>query len=89
MVYKIMLDPIVCGRNDQTIYISQEGAEIIWSAYKANFPGQPQTMGQRNNRGGVCWLSEINGWKKSGFLPQDFDYKRFEVAVEDNETTKQ
>lgn len=78
--FKIMLDPKLQGRNDETVFISEAGAKIIWAAYTAMFPGITQTMERRNERGGIAWLSEIEGWKKSGHLPPDFDYMQYIVS---------
>lgn len=78
--FRIMLDPNKCGTKEGTAYISNEGAIIVWGAYMAMFPCVTQTMEQRNERGGIAWLSEIEGWKKSGHLPPDFDYTQYVIS---------
>lgn len=75
-----MLDPNLPGRKDGVVCVSEEGALIIWAAYKANFPSVSQTMERREERGGICWLSEIESWKKSGHLPSDFEYTQYVVS---------
>ena len=77
MPYKIMIDPVIVGRQDDVALISEEGAKILWHAYKSKFPSAGQTMERRNERGGICWLSEIKSWAKEGYLPADFDFDEF------------
>lgn len=57
-------------------HITEEGANIIWAAYVKLY-GNCQTMENREKRGGVCWLSEIDHFKKEGALDQDFDYTKY------------
>lgn len=59
-------------------FINETGSEIIWSAY-TQLHGNKQTKDQREKRGGICWVSELDYWKATGALPSDFDYKKYEV----------
>lgn len=79
-IYRLMLDPDTMGRKTGIAYISEEGAKIIWAAYQSCFPGQPQTMEQREARGGICWLSEIRYWKEGGHLSKDFNLNDYRVS---------
>lgn len=56
--------------------ITEEGAKIIWKAY-IDCCGNAQTMEQREARGGIAHDSEIEYWKKKGYLPADFDFKDY------------
>lgn len=66
------------------IKISEDGARIIWAAYVKLY-GNCQTMEKREERGGVCHLSEIDHFKKEGALSLDFDYTKY-IADENNTT---
>ncbi len=60
-------------------FINEDGAKIIWSAYVKLY-GQCQTMERREERGGICHLSEIDHFKKEGALESSFDWKQYQVA---------
>ena len=77
--YRILIDERSMGVCDRTVHISKEGAELIYSAYIALF-GNSQTMDMREKRGGICWLSELNGWISQGLLPSDFDWKDYQIS---------
>lgn len=77
--YRIMIDAKSLGRLDEYVEITKEGATILWDAYQKAHPGGRQTMERRNERGGVCWLSEILDWKTRGFLPADFNWEKYRV----------
>lgn len=79
MTYRIMIDAKALGRLDRYEEITEEGAIILWDAYKRAHPGGTQTMERRNERGGICWLSEILHWKAQGFLPKDFDWEKYKA----------
>ncbi|HDY88611.1 MAG TPA: hypothetical protein ENH82_10955 [bacterium] len=76
---------IIIGHEDRNIlgkshyHITKEGAEIIWKAYTNLFGEYGQTMDRREERGGVCWLQEIDLFKKEGVLIDSFDWKDYEV----------
>jgi len=81
-IYTILLDSIenkgICkGR----IFITEIGAKTIWSAYEKLYGKNCQTMESRQKRGGVCWLSEIDYFKKENVLSKDFNWKDFEVVI--------
>lgn len=61
------------------IEISEEGAIIIWSAYEKLYGKYCQAMDTRENRGGICYTSEIENWKKQKALPNDFDFMNYAV----------
>jgi len=61
------------------IEISEEGAKIIWSAYEKLFGKYCQPMDTRESRGGICYTSEIENWKKQKALPSDFDFMKYTV----------
>ena len=74
MKYRIILDEKSQGVRSGQVFITEEGAKIIWAAYEKLFGAFGQSMKKRESRGGICWLSEISGWKKQGALAHDFDY---------------
>ncbi|MBO0947330.1 hypothetical protein [Fibrella forsythiae] len=75
--YRVIVNP-KGGYSDEKVRISEEGALLIWAAYTKLF-GRAQTMERRESRGGICYTSEINQWKKDGQLPADFDYTAYIV----------
>lgn len=78
MNYRILLDNKVVGQKNGICYINEEGARIIWEAYKKMNPyGTTQSMERREQRGGVCWLSEISLFKEKGLLPKTFDLTNY------------
>lgn len=61
-----------------SVRITEVGAKIIWKAYTTFCGNSPtQTMEQREARGGIAHDSEIEYWKKKGYLPADFDFKDY------------
>lgn len=58
------------------VRITETGAKIIWKAY-IDCCGDSQTMKRRESRGGIAHDSEIEYWKKKGYLPADFDFKSY------------
>lgn len=73
--YRIILDRKREGVCDGIGYINVEGAKLLWAAYTGFSRGlSSQTMEQREKRGGICWLSEIELWKKQGLLPENFNW---------------
>jgi hypothetical protein len=82
MEYRILLDRKQIGKKNGIGYITLEGALIIWEAYKKLNPYTSQTMNRREERGGVCWLSEIKLFKDQGFLPYDFDWTAYMIRIE-------
>jgi hypothetical protein len=79
MEYRVLLDRKVVGQKDGVVYITEEGALLIWEAYNKMFPTAGQTMEQRERRGGICWLSEIRMWREKGFLPDSFDWTDYMI----------
>ena len=74
-------------RDEYTILIQQKigvlykkitkiGAAIIWQAYIDNW-GNSQDIETREKRGGIAYDTEIELWKKDGYLPKDFDWKKY------------
>lgn len=59
-------------------FINETGSEIIWAAY-TKLHGNKQTKDEREKRGGICWVAELDYWKALGELPTDFDYKQYRV----------
>ena len=82
MEYRILLDRKVLGRANGIGYITEAGAKIIWEAYVKMNPYGTQTMERREERGGVCWLSEIRLFKEQGFVPEDFNWTNYMVRIE-------
>lgn len=80
--YRILLDRKVLGRANGIGYITEEGAKVIWEAYEKMNPYGTQTMERREERGGICWLSEIRLFKEKGFLPADFNWTNYMVRIE-------
>jgi hypothetical protein len=80
--YTILLDTKHEGSCNGYATISEDGAKILWAAYVAIFGENNQTMERRQERGGICWLSEIQFFKDRGHLSKDFDYKSY--VVEDS-----
>lgn len=79
--YTIIIDsPIKKGISKGTVSITREGALIIGAAY-AKLYGNTQSMDRREERGGICWLSEIDYWKSQGALDKNFNWKDYEVKV--------
>ena len=77
-VYTILLDEKVTSMVSGKAYISEEGAKVVHAVYE-KLHGPMQSLERRQERGGVCWLSEIKGWMERGHLPSDFDWKVYEV----------
>jgi len=77
--YRILLDSEHIGKASYIVPITEEGALILWSVYEKLNPHANQSMERREERGGICWLSEINWWKKQGALPQDFNWEDYKV----------
>ena len=77
-IYHILLDEKHTGMRTGLATISEEGALIIYAAYIKLY-GTYQSMDKREERGGICWLSEINGWINDGHLPKDFNWKKYEI----------
>ena len=77
--YRIILDTEIPGKRSGQVFITEEGAKIIWAAYEALFNkySSGQSMETRESRGGICWLSELNSWKKQGVIDPDFDYNDY------------
>jgi hypothetical protein len=65
--------------NNPRIFISEEGAKIIWAAYEKLFGKHCQTMERREERGGVAHLSELEYFKREGALANDFDYTKYVI----------
>lgn len=82
MEYRILIDEFIEGQKSATGYVTSEGALILWSAYKKQNPHTSQTMERREQRGGICWLSEIKQWKEKGLLPEDFDLTNYMTRTE-------
>jgi hypothetical protein len=82
MEYRILLDRKVVGQKNGVGYITEQGALLIWEAYKKMNPHAGQTMQRREERGGVCWLSEIRMWREKGFLPDSFDWTDYMVRID-------
>lgn len=59
-----------------SVKITEAGAKIIWKAY-TDCHGMSQTMQRREARGGIAHESEINYWKKAGYLPANFNFKDY------------
>lgn len=76
--YHILLDEKHIGMKTGLATISEEGALVIYAVY-IKLHGNTQSMDRREERGGICWLSEINGWIDAGHLPKDFDWKKYEI----------
>lgn len=76
-MYRIILDEKSVGVRSGTAYITEEGAKIIWAAEMYRFQ---QTMERREERGGICWLSEIKWWIKKELLPKDFNWKTYQMT---------
>lgn len=55
-----------------TLYISFEIARKIYDAYEALY-GKSQSMDTREERGCICYTSEIKLWKEKGLLDKDFN----------------
>ena len=72
-------------KHSEYVKITEEGAKIIWAAYTKLYGTQSQTMDRREERGGVCHLSEIDYWKGQGALDKDFNWKDYEVKEEEAE----
>lgn len=75
--YTILMDTKHNGSVNSRFYITEEGANIIWNAYKTMFRSESQTMDRREQRGGIAWLSEVNMWKEKGYLPTNFDLENY------------
>ena len=73
--FRIILDEKHMGVRSGQVFITEDGAKLIWTAYENLYGKSGQTMDQRENRGGICWLSELDYWKNLGELDKDFDYK--------------
>ncbi|MCK5607131.1 hypothetical protein KAR91_34930 [Candidatus Pacearchaeota archaeon] len=73
--YRIILDEKHNGVRSGEAHITEEGAKILWAAYEKLFGKGGQSMDDRERRGGVCWLGEIDYFKRSKALDQDFNYK--------------
>ena len=82
MEYRILLDRKEIGRKNGIGYITEEGALIIWSAYMKMNPYGTQTMERREERGGICWLSEIRLFKDQGFLEESFNWTDYMTRIE-------
>lgn len=67
-------------------YITPEGAQLIWAAYEKMY-GSSQTLERRESRGGFCYLSELEIYKKYGHLPINFDYKLYEFCACEGKNT--
>jgi len=80
MNYRILLDRKVVGQKNGIGVITLEGAKIIWAAYEKMNPYTSQTMERREERGGICWLSEIKLWKEQKFLPENFNWTDYMVS---------
>jgi len=76
--YTIIIDDDRMGVRKSSVKISKEGADIIWKAYSDQF-GHSQSMDRREERGGICWLSELKFWIQQGYIDRDFDYKKYEI----------
>lgn len=76
MTYRIIDDSEKMGICKGYIPINEEGANIIWAAYVKAF-GNCQTMQRREERGGICWMSELDHLKRLGTLNKDFNYKNY------------
>lgn len=81
MSYRIIMDENNPGTRSGEIFITKEGAKIIWAAYEELFGKHGQSMEGRESRGGVCWLSEIDYFKKHGVLDKDFDYEDYKLET--------
>jgi len=70
---------VMCGSGRGKTYhkITKEGAEMIWEAYVDCFGSWYKNMDEREARGGIAWDSEILHWVKNGYLPEDFDWKKY------------
>lgn len=79
--YRILLDRKIVGKCDGVGYIDEEGAKILWEAYCAMFlpPNTFETMERREERGGICWLSEIKLFKDKGILDNYFNWTHYQV----------
>ena len=75
--YRIILDEKHSGMRSGQIFITEEGAKIIWAAYEKLFGKNSQSMETRESRGGVCWLSEIDYFKEMKALNKNFDYTEY------------
>ena len=82
MKYRIILDEKHQGVRSGQVFISEEGAKIIWAAYEKLWGKNGQSMDERENRGGVCWLSEIDYFKDQGALDKEFDYNDYKLETE-------
>ena len=82
MKYRIILDEKHQGMRSGEVFISEEGAKIIWAAYEKLWGKNGQSMDERENRGGVCWLSEIDYFKDQGALDKEFDYNDYKLEAE-------
>lgn len=77
--YTILLDESRAGVVSGRAKVTEQGAKIIWAAYDSLHGSSTQSMDRREERGGICWLSEINFWKSIGKLPIDFNWKDYEI----------
>ena len=80
--YRIILDEKHPGMISGQVFISEEGAKIIWAAYEKLFGKGGQSMETRESRGGVCWFSEIDYFKDRGALDKEFDYNDHKLETE-------
>lgn len=64
----------------EKFFINEEGAKIIWKAYSDQF-GDSQSMERREERGGICYLSELRQWIGMGLIPKEFDYKNYLIEA--------
>lgn len=74
--YTIILDDKREGVANGRIKINRDGALLLAEAYEKLF-GKSQTADRREERGGICWLTEIDYFKRRGVLDQDFDYRDY------------
>lgn len=86
MEYRILLDRGVVGKRDGIGYIREDGAKLIWEAYTKMNPYGAQTMERREERGGLCWLSEIRLFKEQGYLPESFNWTDYSTRIENFKT---
>lgn len=76
MPYTVLLNPNG-GYPEGWQKITDEGAHIIWDAYKKVNPYGHQTIDRREERGGFMYTSEIEDFILNGQLPSDFDWKAY------------
>lgn len=73
--YRVLIDRKRIGQVDSILYIDEKEANLLWMAYMKQNPHSTQTMDRREQRGGICWWSEIKMWKKNGSIEPYFKLK--------------